>query len=76
MARARNYFWGKAPGLNADIERHRAHEQVLRARIAELEAKTELTEMDQRVLETWRHFLCKLQDSRAEVVNQLGRKRK
>lgn len=76
MARARNYFWGEAPGLNADIERHRAHEQVLRDRIAKLEAQTELTEMDQRVLSTWRHFLCKLQDSRAEVVNQLGRKRK
>lgn len=76
MAKAKPYFWGKASGLNADIERHRAHEQALQARIAELEAQTELTELDQRVLNTWRHFLCQLQDSRAEVVNQLGRKRR
>jgi hypothetical protein len=31
------YFWNKAKGLNADIERHRAKEQELEAKIAELE---------------------------------------
>lgn len=76
MAKAKSYFWGETKGINADIDRHREHEQELLGRIAELESKPQLTEMDVRTLHAWRHFLCELQGSKAEVVNKLGRKHK
>jgi len=66
------YFWNKAKGLNADIERHRAKEQELEARIAELEGKED--PMSIAALRTYRRFLYQLQVSKANVVSKIGRK--
>jgi hypothetical protein len=66
------YFWNKAKGLNADIERHRAKEQELEAKIAELEGKED--PMSIAALRTYRRFLYQLQVSKANVVSKIGRK--
>lgn len=66
------YFWEKAKGLNADIERHRAKEQELEAKIAELEGKDD--EASNMYLRTYRNFLCQLQQSKADVVSKIGKK--
>jgi uncharacterized protein YlxW (UPF0749 family) len=66
------FFWSKAKGLNADIERHRAKEQELQAKIDELEHKTD--EMSVAALRTYRHFMYQLQVSKADVVNKIGKK--
>jgi hypothetical protein len=66
------YFWNKAKGLNADIERHRAKEQELEAKIAELEGKQD--PMSIAALRTYRRFLYQLQSSKANVVSKIGRK--
>jgi hypothetical protein len=66
------YFWNKAKGLNADIERHRAKEQELEAKIAELEGKED--PMSIAAMRTYRRFLYQLQVSKANVVSKIGRK--
>lgn len=43
----KNYFYKKASGLNADIERHRHEEERLKQIIADLEAK-EYSKMNAR----------------------------
>ena len=67
------YFYGNSQGLNADVERHRAEEKYLVDKIAELEAapKDKFTET---YLRTYRHSLCQLQQSKADVVSKIGRK--
>ena len=74
MAKAKSYFWTKAAGVNADIERHREKEQELQARMDELEAKPVKTERDLIAIRTWQNFMCQLQASKAEAVDRLGRK--
>ena len=69
-----SYFWEKANGVNADLERHRVHEAELRERIAALEDKDD--PMSQAALRTYRHFLNLLLASKAQVLEQLGRKKK
>ena len=66
------YFWNKAKGLNADVERHRAKEQELEAMIAELEGETD--PMSIAALRTYRRFLYQLHLSKAEVVTKIGKK--
>jgi len=66
------FFWDKAKGLNADIERHREKEKELVAKIAELEGKDD--EMSIASLRVIRHFLCQLQQSKADVVTKIGKK--
>lgn len=66
------YFWDKTNGLNADIERHRAKEKELEAKIAGLEGKED--PMSIAALRTYRRFLSQLQVSKAQVVNKIGRK--
>lgn len=66
------YFWKKTNGLNADIERHRAHEQELKAKIAELEGKED--PMSIASLRAYRRFLIQLQVSKTQVVNKIGKK--
>jgi hypothetical protein len=68
-----NYFWNKAKGLNADIERHRAKEQELEAKIAELEGKED--PMSIAALRTYRRFLYQLQVSKATVVSKIGKQK-
>jgi hypothetical protein len=67
------YFWNKAKGLNADIERHRAKEQELEAKIAELEGKED--PMSIAALRTYRRFLYQLQVSKANVVSKIGKQK-
>ena len=66
------YFWDKAKGLNADIERHRAKEKELESKIAELEGKED--PMSIAALRVYRRFLYQLQLSKVEVVSKIGKK--
>lgn len=66
------FFWDKAKGLNADIERHREKEKELEARIAELEGLDD--KMSIASLRVYRNFLCQLQQSKADVVTKIGKK--
>jgi hypothetical protein len=66
------FFWDKAKGLNADVERHRAKEAELDARIAELEARPG-DPMAVAALRTYRRFRAQLLQSKAEVVNKIGK---
>ena len=70
MSKSKGFFWSKATGLKADIKRHREKEQELRDKIEELEK-----EGDSIFLRTYREFLNKLLDSKAEVVSQIGKKK-
>lgn len=67
------YFWNKASGLNADVERHRSKEKELMDRIAELEGKQD--PMSIASLRVYRRFLNQLQTSKADVVSKIGRKK-
>jgi phytoene/squalene synthetase len=66
------FFWGDAKGLKADVERHRAHEAELDAKIAELEGKED--PMSVAALRVYRRFRAQLLQSKAEVVTKIGRK--
>ena len=67
------YFWGDTKGLKADVERHRAKEAELDARIAELEGKED--PMSVASLRVYRRFRAQLLQSKAEVVNKIGKKK-
>jgi phytoene/squalene synthetase len=67
------FFWGDAKGLKADVERHRAHEAKLDARIAELEGKDD--PMSIAALRVYRRFRAQLLQSKAEVVNKIGKRK-
>ena len=67
------FFWDKAKGLNADVERHRAKEAELDARIAELEAKDD--PMSIAALRVYRRFRAQLLQSKAEVVTKIGKRK-
>ncbi len=66
------FFWGDAKGVKADVERHRAKERELDARIAELEGKDD--PMSIAALRTYRRFRAQLLQSKAEVVNKIGKR--
>ena len=66
------FFWDKAKGLNADIERHRAKEKELETKIAELEGKED--PMSIAAMRVYRRFLYQLQVSKANVVTKIGKK--
>jgi hypothetical protein len=68
-----NFFWKKSPGLKADINRHRAEEQKISAKIAELETKDD--PMSIAALRVYRRFYAQLQQSKADVVSKLGKNR-
>lgn len=72
MSKPRSYFWREI-GLNADIDRHRQEEINLRTKIAELEAKESLDYFNQEVLRTYRYLLGQLLQSKAELVEKLGK---
>ena len=69
------FFWSKAKGIKADIERHRAKEAELDAKIAEIENTAEPGPMDIARLRTYRRFRAQLQQSRADVVTKIGKKK-
>ena len=65
------FFWQKANGLKADIERHRAQEAELDAKIAALEGKDD--PMSIAALRTYRRFRAQLLQSKAELVTKIGK---
>ena len=67
------FFWDKTNGLKADVERHRAKEAELDARIAELEGKDD--PMSIAALRVYRRFRAQLQQSKADVVSKIGKKK-
>ena len=66
------YFYNKAPGLKADIERHRVKEAELDARIQELEGKEDA--MSVAALRVYRGFRAQLLQSKAELTAKIGKK--
>ena len=69
------WFWTDAKGVKADVERHRAKEAELDAKIAELEAKADPDPMDIAFLRTYRRFRAQLLQSKAEVVSKIGKRK-
>jgi hypothetical protein len=67
------FFWGETKGLKADVERHRAKEAELDARIADLESKDD--PMSIAALRVYRRFRAQLLQSKADVVNKIGKKK-
>lgn len=77
------YFWDMTKGLKADVERHRQKEKELEDKIAELEAnlkdqpesvRKDPHNFEARALNTYRQFLTKLRQSKAEAVSKIGKK--
>jgi BMFP domain-containing protein YqiC len=66
------FFWSKAKGLKADVDRHRAKEAELDARIAVLEAKDD--PMSIAALRTYRRIRAQLLQSKAELATKIGKK--
>ena len=67
------FFWQEAKGLKADVERHRAKEKELQDRIQELEGKDD--PMSIAALRVYRRFLNQLQQSKADVVSKIGKRK-
>lgn len=67
-----SYFYKKLP-KNADIERHMVEEKELTEKIQLLESIKNPSEMDVTSLRVYRDFLCKLLQSKAEVVSKIGK---
>ena len=67
------WFWQDAKGLKADVNRHRAKEAELDARIAELEGKDD--PMSVAALRVYRRFRAQLLQSKAEVVSKIGKQK-
>ena len=70
----RSFFWSKAKGLKADVERHRAKEKELLEKIAELEKMDQSDPMTAASLRAYRRFLYRLELSKCEVVSKIGKK--
>lgn len=71
----KKFFWKDATGLKADIERHRAQESEIRAKIEDLEKQDQSDAMVASCLLTYRNFLYHLELSKAEVTNKIGKKK-
>ena len=67
------WFWQDAKGLKADVNRHRAKEAELDARIAELEGKDD--PMSIAALRVYRRFRAQPLQSKAEVVSKIGKRK-
>lgn len=67
------WFWTDAKGLKDDVNRHRAKEAELDARIAELEGKED--PMSVAALRVYRRFRAQLLQSKAEVVEKIGKRK-
>jgi len=66
------YFCKDLP-LNADIERHRKEEEMLRAKIDLLQYNTD--DMSVRALRVYRWHLTQLLDSKAQITSKIGMKK-
>ena len=68
------FFWQDAKGLKADVERHRAKEAELDAKIAELETRPD-DPMAVAALRVYRRFRAQLLQSKAEIVEKIGKRK-
>ena len=68
------WFWQDAKGVKADVERHRAKEAELDAKIAEPEARQN-DPMAVAALRVYRRFRAQLLQSKAEVVSKIGKRK-
>ena len=73
MVNKMKWFWQDAKGLKDDVNRHRAKEAELDARIAELEGKDD--PMSVAALRVYRRFRAQLLQSKAEVVSKIGKRK-
>jgi uncharacterized protein YdcH (DUF465 family) len=69
-----SYFWSKTRGVNADVVRHRNKLAELDAKIAELENKNDPE--SEIVLAAYRNLRSALLQSKAEVVEQIGKNKR
>lgn len=60
--------------LKADIERHQLEQKKLESCIAELETRPDPDQFEVTTLEAYQSLLCKLLQSKAEVVSKIGKK--
>lgn len=70
------YFFDKKIGLNKDIERHREEKRRLDEKIELLENNPKRDKFVEASIRTYRNFRCILEQSLAEVVSKLGRKKR
>ena len=73
MQSSRPFFYGETTGLKQDINRHRQKEKEIREKITELSTQTDARSL--HALKVYHTFLQQLLQSKAEVVNKLGRKK-
>jgi hypothetical protein len=67
------FFWKDTKGLKADVERHRAKEKEYMDKISELEGSED--PMSVAALRVYRRHLNLLQNSKADVVDKIGKKK-
>lgn len=67
------FFWSNAKGLKDEVNRHRAKEAEMDAKIAELESRPN-DPMAVAALRVYRRFRAQLLQSKAEVVTKIGKK--
>ena len=73
MVNKMKFFWGDTKGLKADVERHRAKEKEYMDKIAELEGSED--PMSIAALRVYRRHLNMLQQSKADTVSKIGKKK-
>jgi hemerythrin len=69
------FFSDETKGVNADLHRHRKKHQEFIQRISELESIENKTEMDEAMLLCYRGLLSSLEESKADVVSKIGKKK-
>jgi hypothetical protein len=67
------FFWQDVKGVKAEIERHRAKEKEYMDKIAELEGKEDPISIAS--LRVYRRHLNLLQNSKANIVIKIGKKK-
>jgi len=67
------FFWSDTKGLKADVERHRAKEKEDTDKIAKLEGSED--PMSIAALRVYRRHLNMLQQSKADTVSKIGKKK-
>jgi hypothetical protein len=72
---AQKYFWKDTDGLKSDIERHRNEESELISKIDMIESLSSPDTWELARLRIYRNLLILLQQSKAEVVTKIGRKK-
>lgn len=69
------FFSDETKGVNADLHRHREQHQELTRWISELVSIENKSEMDEALLLCYRGLLSSLEESKADVVSKIGKKK-